>query len=57
MSFGVEPVAVMPGLVPGIHVFLHFRAASKSWMAGNKSAFTRVCDALCPAMTEQVALS
>ena len=49
----------MPGLVPGIHVF---RAARKTWMDGDTSAFTRVhsplktgvnalMDALCPAMT------
>ena len=41
---------VMPGLVPGIHVLL--RCAAKTWMAGNISAFTRVFDALCPAMTK-----
>jgi hypothetical protein len=38
----------MPALVAGIHVFL---VGSKSWMAGNISAFTRVFNALCPAMT------
>jgi hypothetical protein len=38
----------MPGLGPGIHVFL---ALSKSWMAGDISVFTRVFNALCPAMT------
>jgi hypothetical protein len=55
MSYGTELVVVMPGLVPGIHVLLRFESA-KTWMAGNISAFTRVFNALCPAMTEQVAL-
>jgi hypothetical protein len=34
----------MPGLVPGIHVFLASRAA-KSWMAGSSPAMTveRLC--------------
>ncbi len=40
---------VMPALVAGIHVLL-LRMA-KTWMAGDISAFTRVFDALCPAMT------
>jgi hypothetical protein len=40
----------MPGLVPGIHVFLFLR--SKQDVDGrNVSAFTRVFDPLCPAMT------
>jgi len=30
---------VMPGLAPGIHVFL---APSKAWMAGTSSAMTAV---------------
>jgi hypothetical protein len=30
---------VMPGLVPGIHVFA-FLAASKTWMAGTSPAMT-----------------
>jgi hypothetical protein len=30
---------VMPGLVPGIHVFL--LAANKSWMAGTSPAMTK----------------
>jgi hypothetical protein len=30
---------VMPGLVPGIHVFLHL-VATKSWMAGSSPAMT-----------------
>jgi len=39
----------MPGLVPGIHVF---RLASKKVVDGrDTSAYTRVFDALCPAMT------
>ena len=41
-------------VMPGIHVLLCFENA-KTWMAGNISAFTRVFDALCPAMTERVA--
>ena len=41
--------AVMAGLVPGIHVLLEVQ--EKTWMAGNRSAFTRVFDALSPAMT------
>jgi len=41
----------MPGLVPGIHVFL-FHDCSKHDVDGrDTSAFTRVFDALCPAMT------
>jgi hypothetical protein len=40
----------MPGLVPGIHVFLQ---PSKQVVDGRDiSAFTRVFDALCPAMTQ-----
>jgi hypothetical protein len=31
---------VMPGLVPGIHVFL-VAASNKTWMAGTSSAKTR----------------
>jgi hypothetical protein len=31
--------AVMPGLVPGIHIFKHFSAA-KAWMAGTSPAMT-----------------
>ena len=46
MSYGTELVVVMPGLVPGIHALLGF-GNEETWMAGN---------ALCPAMTEQVAL-
>jgi hypothetical protein len=38
---------VMPGLVPGIHVFLIMQDVD----GRDKSAFTRVFDALCPAMT------
>jgi hypothetical protein len=30
----------MPGLVPGIHVFLQF-LSSKSWMAGTSPAMTQ----------------
>jgi hypothetical protein len=38
----------MPGLVPGIHVF----GSAKEDVDGRDiSAFTRVFDALCPAMT------
>ncbi len=32
------PEFVMPGLVPGIHVFLSTAAASKTWMAGHRRA-------------------
>ncbi len=31
----------MPGLVPGIHVFLAARSHSKTWMAGPSPAMTR----------------
>ena len=55
MSYGTELVVVMPGLAPGMHVSLGFRN-EKTWMAGNISAFTRVFDTLCPAITEHVAL-
>jgi uncharacterized protein len=45
----------MPGLVPGIHVFLD---AAKTWMAGHRRAeATPSFRRLRPAMTEQVALS
>jgi hypothetical protein len=30
----------MPGLVPGIHVFLSLYEASKTWMAGSSPAMT-----------------
>jgi hypothetical protein len=40
--------SVMPGLVPGIHVFIHL---SESGRPGER-AFTPVFDGLCPAMTE-----
>src|SRR6266576_7077532 len=33
-------VVVMPGLVPGIHVFLR-SAAAKTWMAGTRPGFDR----------------
>jgi len=39
----------MPGLVPGIHVLLH--CIKKDVDGRDKSALTRVFDALCPAMT------
>jgi hypothetical protein len=43
----------MPGLVPGIHGLL-FSAALKKVVDGrDTSAFTRVFDALCPAMTKR----
>jgi hypothetical protein len=32
-------LSVMPGLVPGIHVFLD----AKTWMAGTSPAMTREC--------------
>jgi hypothetical protein len=41
---------VMPGLVPGIHVFL---ICSKTWMAGRRRAeATPSFERLCPAMTK-----
>jgi hypothetical protein len=41
---------VMPGFMPGIHVFLV--CCGKQDLDGrDTSAFTRVFDALCPAMT------
>jgi hypothetical protein len=40
----------MPGFMPGIHAYL---VASKTWMAGTIATFTRVFDALCPAMTTE----
>jgi hypothetical protein len=39
----------MPGLVPGIHVFLRERR-SKTWMAGTSGAKTAL-RAFCPGMT------
>jgi hypothetical protein len=42
-------ILVMPGLVPGIHVFLRERQ-SKTWMAGTSGAKTAL-RAFCPAMT------
>src|SRR6266568_482054 len=36
------------------HLLAHLLAASKTWMAGATSAFTRVFNALCPAMTRRV---
>jgi len=44
-----EKNGVMPGLVPGIHVFLRC-CIPKTWMAGTSSAKTRF--ALLPAMTD-----
>jgi hypothetical protein len=45
----------MPGLVPGIQSF--FPSRSKQVVDGRDiSAFTRVFDALCPAMTRGVHL-
>jgi hypothetical protein len=41
--------SVMAGLVPAIHVFA--AGKRKTWMPADISAFTRVFDALCPAMT------
>jgi hypothetical protein len=39
-GLGSEPFAVMPGLVPGIHVFLAAGLQSKTWMAGTSPAMT-----------------
>jgi hypothetical protein len=45
-------LAVMPGLVPGIHVLLCSRA--KTWMAGHRRAeATPSFGRLCPAMTKK----
>src|SRR5581483_11198309 len=45
----------MPGLDPGIHVFV---TAARTWMAGHRrAAATPFFERLCPAMTENVALS
>ncbi len=33
-------ITVMPGFMPGIHVFLH-KADIKTWMAGTSPAMTR----------------
>jgi DNA ligase-associated metallophosphoesterase len=45
----------MPGLVPGIHVLL---GEAKTWMAGHRRAeATPSFRRLCPAMTENIALS
>jgi hypothetical protein len=41
----------MPGLVPGIHVLLRSSGDKEDVDGRDKSAFTRVFDALCPAMT------
>jgi hypothetical protein len=44
----------MPGLVPGIHVFL-LLSAVKTWMAGHRRAeATPSFGRLCPAMTAEV---
>ena len=36
----VRRPSVMPGLVPGIHVFLATRPRAKTWMAGSSPAMT-----------------
>jgi hypothetical protein len=36
-----ETLIVMPGLVPGIHVFFPRHTARKTWMAGTSPAMTR----------------
>jgi hypothetical protein len=42
----------MPGLVPGIHVFLSRHCEEKTWMAGHRRAeATPSFGRLCPAMT------
>jgi len=40
---------VMPGLVPGIHVFIPGQQSKTGWPG--ERAFTLVFDGLCPAMT------
>jgi hypothetical protein len=45
----------MPALVAGIHVFFYIEI--KDVDGRDKSAFTRVFDALCPAMTHSWANS
>jgi hypothetical protein len=37
----VCPILVMPGFMPGIHVFLLLTVRKKTWMAGTSSAKTR----------------
>jgi hypothetical protein len=54
MSYGTELVVVMPGLAG--HPRLAWLRERKDVNGRDTSAFTRVFDALCPAMTEQVAL-
>jgi hypothetical protein len=45
--------AVMPGLVPGIHVFLPTK--DKTWMAGHRRAeATPFFERLRPAMTKRI---
>jgi len=39
MEFSVLEFSVMPGLVPGIHVF--FSASKETWMAGTSPAMTQ----------------
>jgi len=39
----------MPGLVPGIHVFILIRLLRRGWPGIR--AFTPVFDGICPAMT------
>src|SRR6266851_4785165 len=47
----MPPTFVMPGLVPGIHVFA--AQGRKTWMAGDRRAeATPSFGLLCPAMTE-----
>ncbi len=36
------PAGVMPGLVPGIHVFLVMALNLKTWMAGQKGVYARL---------------
>jgi hypothetical protein len=48
MGFGAVDMAlssVMPGLDPGIHVFL--APVIKTWMAGTRLAMTESCSACC----------
>jgi hypothetical protein len=39
-GWGEKPNSVMPGLVPGIHVFLLTLWRNKTWMAGTSPAMT-----------------
>src|SRR2546428_12005341 len=52
LSIKIEPDT--RGLVPGIHVFLVRRKASRGWPGHRRAAATPSFGRLCPAMTEQL---